>query len=39
MAEYRGYDDSERSICIQEYIKTKIETNSNWLKNFIATHS
>lgn len=39
MAEYKGFDENERSICIEEYIKTKIETNADWFKNFLAIHS
>ena len=36
MAEYREYDDKEKSICIEEYIKTKIEKDPDWLNNLIA---
>ena len=36
MQEYRAFDDKEKSICIEEYIKTKIEKDPKWLDNLIS---
>ncbi len=36
MQEYRLFNDRERSICIEEYIKTKTEKNVDRLESFMA---
>ena len=36
MQEYRSFNDRERSICIEEYVKTKIERDPEWLDSLIS---
>ncbi len=34
--EYLEFSEREKSICIEEYIKTKLEKDKNWLNNLTA---
>ena len=36
MQEYRSFNDREKSICIEEYIKTKLEKDPDWLDNLMS---
>ena len=36
MQEYRSFNDRERSICIEEYIKTKLEKDPDWLDSLMS---
>jgi hypothetical protein len=33
MQEYRSFNDREKSICIEEYIKMKQEKDPDWLES------
>ena len=36
MQEYRSFNDREKSICIEEYIKTKLEKDPDWLDSLMS---
>ena len=36
MQEYRSFQEQEKSICIEEYIKMKQEKDPGWLENLIG---
>ena len=36
MAEYRGFDEKEKSICIEEFAKIKMEKDPDRLESLIA---
>ena len=36
MQEYRSFNDGEKSICIEEYIKTKLEKDPDWLDSLMS---
>ena len=36
MQEYRSFDDRDKSICIEEYLKEKLAKDPEWLDSIIS---